>query len=104
MRVKALHMIPDINQILSEVQVKISPKSGEKKRIVAIGKQLILKIEEIAREAKIVVVVRLEGSVAKDTWLVESPDIDIFMRVPPTVPRTDLGDLYLDIARKATAG
>ena len=97
-------MIPDINQILSEVQVKISPKPAEKKRIVAIGKQLILKIEEIAREAKIVVVVRLEGSVAKDTWLVESPDIDIFMRVPPTVPRRDLGDLYLDIARKATAG
>jgi tRNA nucleotidyltransferase (CCA-adding enzyme) len=104
MRIKAMHMTSDIKQILFEVQARISPKPAEKKRIVTIGEQLIQRIEEIAREEKIVAKVRLEGSVAKNTWLSESPDIDIFMRVPSTVPRKDLGDLYLEIARKATAG
>jgi tRNA nucleotidyltransferase (CCA-adding enzyme) len=48
--------------------------------------------------------VRLEGSVAKDTWLSGEPDIDIFMRVPKTIPRASLGDVSLRIARKAARG
>jgi tRNA nucleotidyltransferase (CCA-adding enzyme) len=42
--------------------------------------------------------------VAKDTWLSGEPDIDIFMRLPTTIPRKSLGDVALKIARKATEG
>jgi tRNA nucleotidyltransferase (CCA-adding enzyme) len=49
-------------------------------------------------------VVRVEGSLAKDTWLSEDPDIDVFMRVSPSIPRSQLGELALRIARRATAG
>jgi len=48
--------------------------------------------------------VRLEGSVAKGTWLSGEPDIDVFMRLPKTIPRASLGDVSLRIARKATMG
>ena len=43
----------------------------------------------------------MEGSVAKDTWLKENPDIDIFMRLPTSIPRKNLGDVGLKIAKKA---
>ena len=44
---------------------------------------------------------RVEGSVAKDTWLRENPDIDIFMRLPTSIPRKNLGDVALKIAKNA---
>ena len=46
-------------------------------------------------------IVRVEGSVAKDTWLSGNPDIDIFMRLPTSIPRKNLGDIGLKIAKKA---
>ena len=49
-------------------------------------------------------IVRVEGSVAKDTWLSENPDIDIFMRLPTSIPRKSLGDVGLKIAKKAAEG
>ena len=47
---------------------------------------------------------RVEGSVAKDTWLSENPDIDIFMRLPTSIPRKNLGEVGLKIAKKAAEG
>jgi len=48
--------------------------------------------------------VRVEGSVAKDTWLSGEPDIDVFMRLPRTTPREAFGAVCLDVAKKATRG
>ena len=45
----------------------------------------------------------MEGSVAKDTWLSENPDIDVFIRLPTSIPRKNLGEIGLKIARKAAA-
>ena len=97
-------MVSETDQILSEVKARISPKPEDRKRIIGIAEQLKERVEKIAREAKVNVEVRLEGSIAKDTWLLESPDIDVFMRVPLNVSKEDFYDVYLDIARKATVG
>jgi tRNA nucleotidyltransferase (CCA-adding enzyme) len=48
--------------------------------------------------------VRVEGSVAKDTWLREEPEIDIFLRLPTSMLREAFGTVCLEIARKATEG
>ena len=61
-------------------------------------------MREAAKEAGVEAEVRVEGSVAKDTWLGEEPDIDVFMRVPTTMPREAFGTVCLEIARKATDG
>jgi tRNA nucleotidyltransferase (CCA-adding enzyme) len=69
-----------------------------------LANKLTEKVEAAAKEAGIEPEVRVEGSVAKDTWLSEEPDIDIFMRVPITTPREAFGTICLEIARKATEG
>lgn len=45
--------------------------------------------------------VRLDGSVAKDTWIRDYVDADIFVRVPPELTKQQLEVLCLPIARKA---
>ena len=54
--------------------------------------------ENLAAEA------RLDGSVAKDTWLRDYAEVDIFMRVPPRLTKVELRDVCLPIARKALRG
>lgn len=93
-----------IEQVLSEVLEKITPKKNERTRIENLAKKLEEKVEAVSKMLGVEANVRLEGSVAKDTWLSGEPDIDIFMQVPPSIPRKSLGDACLKIAKKATEG
>ena len=70
-------------------------------KVEAITRELELKVASACKDEGIVAIVRVEGSVAKDTWLRENPDIDIFMRLPTSIPRKDLGEVGLKIAKKA---
>jgi tRNA nucleotidyltransferase (CCA-adding enzyme) len=91
-------------QILKAVLQKITPKSGKRAKIRALTKKLERRVRSAAEKSGVVAKVRVEGSVAKDTWLNEEPDIDVFMRVSATVPRRSLGEVGLAVAREATAG
>jgi tRNA nucleotidyltransferase (CCA-adding enzyme) len=83
---------------------RITPTRKERATIEALAKKLEMKVADAADALGVDVVVRVEGSVAKDTWLSGEPDIDVFMRVPATMPRKNLGEIGLKIARKATEG
>ncbi|UCH32588.1 MAG: nucleotidyltransferase domain-containing protein, partial [Candidatus Bathyarchaeota archaeon] len=91
-----------IDNILSEILKRTTPLSEEKRNILTLTERLKRKIEKAAKQAKKDIIIRVEGSVAKNTWLRETPEIDIFMQVPPTESRDALGTTYLDIAKKAT--
>lgn len=93
-----------VEQVCEEVLEKISPTKTDRKRIEALAKNLQQKVMASAKKKGIPAVVRVEGSLAKDTWLKEEPDIDVFMCLPPTIPRKTLGTVSLEIAREATAG
>jgi tRNA nucleotidyltransferase (CCA-adding enzyme) len=97
-------MDPRLDKIISEVRKKTTPSPGERQHIRALAKKLKGKVEAAAQKAGAEVKVRVEGSVAKDTWLRESPEIDIFMQAPPSEPKEAFGTRYLDIAKKATSG
>jgi len=97
-------MTPLLEEICAGVLKRITPRRREKEHILTLAKTLTEKVREAAKEAGIEAEVRVEGSVAKDTWLREEPDIDIFMRVPTTMPREAFGTVCLEIARKATVG
>jgi tRNA nucleotidyltransferase (CCA-adding enzyme) len=97
-------MASKMDSILSEVLKRTTPLSEEKKSILRLTEKLKGKLEKVAKQAKLDIAIRIEGSVAKNTWLRETPEIDIFMRIPPTEPRDALGTTYLDIAKKATKG
>src|SRR4030066_1497612 len=93
-----------IKHVCSQVLLKINPTSEERKKILALAKEIERKVAVSAKKKGVEAVVRVEGSVAKDTWLKEEPDIDVFMCLPPTFPRKTLGTVSLEIAREATAG
>jgi len=69
-----------------------------------LAEHLSQRVSKAAKKARVKAAVRVEGSVAKDTWLSGEPEIDIFMRVPRTTPREAFSTVCLDVAKKATEG
>jgi tRNA nucleotidyltransferase (CCA-adding enzyme) len=93
-----------LEEVCADVLKRVTPSPERRKRVLALAEELTKKVATAAKEAGIDAEVRVEGSVAKDTWLSEEPDIDIFMRVPTTMPREAFGTTCLEIARRATEG
>jgi len=91
----------EIDVLTKQVLKKISPKKEDYAKVDALTRELEKKITLACQEQGVPAIVRVEGSVAKDTWLRENPDIDIFMRLPTSIPRKNLGDIGLKIAKKA---
>jgi tRNA nucleotidyltransferase (CCA-adding enzyme) len=91
----------EVNQLTERILKKITPKKEEYAKIEALSSQFEQKIAMACQQEGITSIVRVEGSVAKDTWLSENPDIDIFIRLPTSIPRKNLGDIGLRIAKKA---
>jgi len=97
-------MTSPLEEICAEVLKRINPSESERKKVQALAKKLTEKVKEEAKEKKVKTEIRVEGSVAKNTWLRDCPEIDIFMRVPTTMPREAFGTVCLEIAKKATEG
>jgi tRNA nucleotidyltransferase (CCA-adding enzyme) len=91
----------DINAVTTRILKKITPKKEEYAKVDALSRELERKITLACRQEGVEANVRVEGSIAKDTWLSENPDIDIFLRLPTSIPRKNLGDVGLKIAKKA---
>ncbi len=97
-------MTSTLKEVLAEVLESVTPSQRERRQIASLAEDIRKKVELSSKKAGIEAEVRVEGSVAKDTWLSGEPDIDIFMRVPTTMPRRAFGTICLDIAKKATRG
>jgi len=93
-----------MDKVCATVLARITPKERDRAKIEALARKLEKNVISASKASGIEPQVRVEGSVAKDTWLSEEPEIDIFMRVPKTIPRKSLGEVCLKIARKATEG
>jgi tRNA nucleotidyltransferase (CCA-adding enzyme) len=93
-----------LKAIHEEILKKITPTPADRAKIKALAEDLQRKVALACQEQGVTATVRVEGSVAKDTWLREEPEIDVFMRLPTTIPRESLGEISLKIARKATEG
>lgn len=91
-------------EVCADVLRKVTPSDRERRNTLKLADRLTNNVMVVAKEAGLDVKVRVEGSVAKDTWLSKEPDVDIFMRVPTTMPRESFGTTCLEIARKATEG
>jgi tRNA nucleotidyltransferase (CCA-adding enzyme) len=95
-------MVSNLERVLATVRRKTAPSSQERKEVLSTAQTLVERVEKEAKNAGIDAQVRVEGSVAKDTWLRREPDIDIFMQLPTTTPREMFGTICLRIAKKAT--
>ena len=90
-----------MQEITEQVLQKITPTKEDRAKVDAITGEIEQKVALACKQEGVGAIVRVEGSVAKDTWLRENPDIDIFMRLPTSIPRKDLGDIGLKVAKKA---
>ena len=97
-------MQKEYDQVTSKVLEDIKPTPTNRKKMEALARQLELKVSAACEEFGVQAIVRLEGSVAKDTWLKEDPDLDVFIRLSSSIPRESLGEIALKIARKALEG
>lgn len=95
-------MVQALEKVCANVLEKVTPNKEKRKHILQLADKLVKRVAAVAKKAGIDAEVRIEGSVAKDTWLPEEPDIDIFIRVPTTLSRESFGTTCLKIARKAT--
>jgi tRNA nucleotidyltransferase (CCA-adding enzyme) len=97
-------MTSTIERISAKILKRVTPTEKERNEVLSLAENLVKKVRTAAKKAGVEAEVRVEGSVAKDTWLREEPDIDIFMRVPTSMPREAFGKVGLKIAKKATKG
>jgi len=97
-------MKSSFEEIRDEVLKRVSPSESEKKKVLSLAKMLTEKVREAAKEKGIEAEIRVEGSVAKNTWLRDCPEIDVFMQLPTTIPKEAFGTVCLEIAKKATEG
>ncbi|HDQ05770.1 MAG TPA: CCA tRNA nucleotidyltransferase [Candidatus Bathyarchaeota archaeon] len=97
-------MSSTLEEVCAEVLKRVTPTTTERKQVLSLAKKLVEKVKEGAKEKGVETEVRVEGSVAKNTWLRDCPEIDVFMRVPTTMPREAFGTVCLEIAKKATEG
>ena len=83
------------------VLAKTTPTAEQQTAVDALVKKLEVQIADIAKTQGVTAKIRVEGSVAKGTWIAEDPDIDIFMQLPTSIPRNKLGEVGLGIAKQA---
>lgn len=80
---------------------KLTPAAKRRRDVENIAEQLRKTVERKCETAKLAAKVSLEGSVAKDTWIQDHVDVDVFIRVAKELTRQQLENLCLPIAKRA---
>jgi len=96
--------IDSAERVIEEVLRKIKPSQDLRRKILELTNKIESNVRRELEKAGLEAEVRVEGSVAKDTWLSENPDIDIFVRFPPDFPKEKFRTVFLEIAKRATKG
>jgi tRNA nucleotidyltransferase (CCA-adding enzyme) len=92
-------MISESQEIERIVLKKITPTTKEKKEIHSIVNSLKKQVRKEIKKTTIPIMIELVGSIAKDTFLRTSVDIDLFLLFPPNISREILQQQGLSIGR-----
>jgi len=95
--------LTDLLEICEEAKRRITPDPQLKSTVQAKAEEIRAEVDRESRNAGLAAEVRIDGSVAKDTWLRDYADVDIFMRVSPDLSKAQLRDVCLPIAKRALA-
>ncbi len=93
-----------IAEVCSGVKKKMVPPPSLRLAVEERAEEIRASVEHECKKANLSAEVRLDGSVAKDTWLRNYAEVDIFMRVSPQLTKAELRDVCLPIARHALRG
>jgi len=94
-------MQTELEALTQQVLKKITPTPEEYCKVEALSRQVEQNLARACQQQDVRATIRVEGSIAKDTWLKGNPDIDIFIRLPTTLLREKLGTVGLKIAQTA---
>ncbi|HVL86437.1 MAG TPA: CCA tRNA nucleotidyltransferase [Candidatus Thermoplasmatota archaeon] len=92
-----------INRILSVERIalsRVAPNPEERRRILQAAQGVVAEAQQAAARAGMAVDVFLAGSAAKDTYLRDHVDIDVFVGFPPQTPREEMQRKGLALARE----
>jgi tRNA nucleotidyltransferase (CCA-adding enzyme) len=90
-----------LEEVCDKVKRQIVPGPELRNAVQRKAEEIRLAVERECVKASLPAEVRLDGSVAKDTWLSDYADVDIFMRVPTDLTKTELREVCLPPAKRA---
>jgi len=88
------------NNIEKKVLKKITPNTKDKKKIESTILQLKKKVNQEIIKKKIPISIELVGSIAKDTYLKNNLDIDLFLLFPISITKKEIAINSLSIGKK----
>lgn len=91
---------PTADKILAQVAKRIVPTQSEREKMIRLSEKFVKHVDEILRGAGLEAEVSVQGSVARDTWLRDETDLDIFASFPPSMDREEWTKKVLPAIRK----
>jgi len=85
----------DVNSVLQTVASAITPNEKDELKIEKAKKIIFDRLALVSSDF----VPELEGSVAKGTWLAQSPELDVFLLFPKTVSRNYMENRIIEAAK-----
>jgi tRNA nucleotidyltransferase (CCA-adding enzyme) len=88
-----------IREICEKALRRATPSAKEKEETVQFSKKLAAKLQKELKKAGLKAEAHIEGSIAKDTWLSDEKDIDLFVLLPKDLGREAFTKV-LDVAKR----
>lgn len=92
------------DKVLARARAVVVPSAASRRETVRVAEKVVSKVKEAARPHAEVAGVFLGGSFAKDTWLAGDVDIDVFVKIAPTVDERTFEEVGLAVGREALRG
>ena len=92
-------MTEDLQTVVDRVRERVEPTDEERDRLERTAAELINRTEDAIADCPVDAEVIRVGSTARDTWLRGDRDIDIFVRFPTTLERSELEEYGLMVGR-----
>jgi len=90
-----------LEDILSQVLRLVTPGKDEALKVTELSEKVRNRVERFTDEVGLKADVMVYGSVAKGTWISGEVDVDIFLRVSPSLPRKEMAEKSLTIGKRA---
>lgn len=94
----------DVVKVFQDVLLREKPSKKRYREVLSLAEEMVGKVRSTLKNFGLDGEVEVEGSVAKDTWLKDEVDIDIFILIPEWVEEEKLRTAYLKAAKKSVKG
>ena len=79
-----------LQQVCTTVKLRLAPTNSERKIVESTAEEIRISLSDECKRAGLEADVNVEGSVAKNTWIRNFADIDIFMMVSAELTKEQL--------------